>query len=152
MSRSSAREFQWPSSRRRRAVDRPKLSEDKKIEIKEAFDLFDTNKTGKIDYHELRVAMRALGFETKKQEIQKIRQEYDREDTGGIAYDDFEEIMTQKILQRDPDEEIYKAFQLFDDDQTGKISLKNLKLFYFFFFSHVLSFVSFPFCNLFFFN
>lgn len=91
MSRSSAREFQWPSSRRRR-VDRPKLSEDKKIEIKEAFDLFDTNKTGRIDYHELRVAMRALGFETKKQEIQKIRQEYDREDTGGIAYDDFEEI------------------------------------------------------------
>ena len=127
MAKSSAREFAWPASRRRRA-ERPKLSEDKKIEIKEAFDLFDTNKTGRIDYHELRVAMRALGFETKKQEIQKIRQEYDRDDQGGIVFEDFEEIMTQKILERDPDEEIYKAFQLFDDDQTGKVSLKNLKL------------------------
>ena len=71
--------------------------------------------------------MRALGFETKKQEIKKIQQEYDRENKGGINYNDFLEIMTTKILNRDPDEEIYKAFQLFDDDQTGKISIKNLK-------------------------
>ena len=112
---------------RRNKKQRREISEDQKAEIKEAFDLFDTDKSGIIDYHELRVAMRALGFDVKKQEIRKIQQEYDRDEVGGIKFIDFEEIMTTKMLNRDPDEEIYKAFQLFDDDQSGKISLKNLK-------------------------
>ena len=34
---------------------RPELSEDQRAEIKEAFDLFDTDRSGAIDYHELKV-------------------------------------------------------------------------------------------------
>ncbi len=45
---------------------RQEITEEQKQEIKEAFDLFDTDKTGTIDYHELKVAMRALGFDVKK--------------------------------------------------------------------------------------
>ena len=73
---------------------RTQLSEEQKQEIKEAFDLFDTDKTGTIDYHELKVAMRALGFAVKKQEVLNIMREYDREGTGQIEYPDFLEIMT----------------------------------------------------------
>jgi centrin-3 len=124
---------------------RPDLTEEQKQEIKEAFDLFDTDKSGTIDYHELKVlswssrslcgfvifsllgvrlglfsfqfkfcfrfrlyfnrihlffvlycqvAMRALGFDVKKAEVLKLMQEFDRNDTGQITYQDFVEIST----------------------------------------------------------
>ena len=106
---------------------RQELSDEQKQEIKEAFDLFDTDKTGTIDYHELKVAMRALGFDVKKQEVLSLMKEFDREGSGQIEYMDFLEIMTNKISQRDPVEEILKAFKLFDEDNTGRISLRNLR-------------------------
>ena len=106
---------------------RQELSEEQRQEIKEAFELFDTDKTGTIDYHELKVAMRALGFDVKKQEVLSIMKDYDRDNAGQIEYPDFLEIMTQKISERDPVEEIIKAFKLFDEDSTGRISLRNLR-------------------------
>ncbi len=36
-------------------------------------------------------------------------------------------MMTAKMGERDSREEIMKAFKLFDDDNTGFITLKNLK-------------------------
>ena len=51
---------------------RRELAEEQKQEIKEAFELFDTDKDSAIDYHELKVAMRALGFDVKKADNKKL--------------------------------------------------------------------------------
>uniref|UniRef100_A0AAR2L5E2 EF-hand domain-containing protein n=1 Tax=Pygocentrus nattereri TaxID=42514 RepID=A0AAR2L5E2_PYGNA len=106
---------------------RRELTDEQKDEIKEAFELFDTDKDKEIDYHELKVAMRALGFEVKKVDVLKILKDYDREGKGKITFEDFKEVVTDRILDRDPKEEILKAFKLFDDDDSGKISLRNLR-------------------------
>lgn len=103
------------------------LTEEQKQEIKEAFDLFDTDGSEKIDAKELKVAMRALGFEPKKEEIKKLIADIDKDGSGQIDFAEFLEMMTTKMSERDSKEEIIKAFRLFDDDETGKISLKNLR-------------------------
>lgn len=125
------------------------LSEEQKQEIKEAFELFDQDHDGAIDYHELKVAMRALGFELKKAEVLKLIRDHDRQGDDLMEYDDFVKIskfllrkpwcnrfpsltlpkplVTAHILARDPMEEVKRAFRLFDDEGRGKISIKNLR-------------------------
>ncbi|XP_034546856.1 caltractin [Notolabrus celidotus] len=115
------------TSQRKKPGLRNDLTEDQKQEIKEAFDLFDTDGTGIIDVKELKVAMRALGFEPKKEEIKQMIADVDKEGSGTIDFNTFLSIMTLKTGDKDSKEEILKAFRLFDDDGTGKISFKNLK-------------------------
>ena len=75
---------------------RSELTEEQKQEIKEAFDLFDTDGSHTIDAKELKVAMRALGFEPKKEEIKRMMSEADRNDSGVIEFPEFLDLMTQK--------------------------------------------------------
>jgi len=78
------------------AHTRPELSDEQKQEIKEAFELFDTDKDGALDYHELKVAMRALGFDLKKAEVLKTLRDHDKTGHGLLEYDDFVKISCVK--------------------------------------------------------
>merc|ERR1712157_704595 len=106
---------------------RVELTPDQKHEIREAFDLFDTDGTGHIDVKELKVTMRALGFEPKKEDIKRILADLGKDGNSSIDFNDFYQIMEIKMSERDNKAEMEKAFRLFDDDNTGKISFKNLK-------------------------
>ena len=101
-------------------LDIPKTSQ-------EAFSLFDTDHSGTIDYRELKVAMRALGFAVKKDEVDAIMREYDRDDSGSIEYPEFREIMMERMGDRNPQDELAKAFKIFDDDGSGVITVRNLR-------------------------
>ena len=103
------------------------LTEEQKQEIREAFDQFDTDGSGSIDAKELRVAMRALGFELAREEVREMIHKVVGPNATAIDFNQFLEMMGQKILQRDPLQEILKAFELFDKDHNGSISLKDLK-------------------------
>jgi centrin-3 len=76
----------------KRTRARPEISEEQKQEIKEAFELFDTDKDGAVDYHELKVAMRALGFDLKKPEVLKLLRDHDKRGHQLMEFDDFAKI------------------------------------------------------------
>merc|ERR1712028_41469 len=103
------------------------LSEEQIEEIREAFNLFDADNSGAIDVRELKAAMRALGFEIKKEELKKMISDIDNDGNGSIEFQEFLEMMTGKMGEKDTREDIEKVFKLFDDDNTGKISLRNLR-------------------------
>ena len=115
------------TGKRRSGSSKFELSEEQQNDISEAFSLFDAAGTGTIQTKELKVAIRALGFEPKKEEIKKMICEVDRDGSGKVKYEDFLTLMTIKMAEKDVKEEIVKAFNLFDDDKTGKISFENLK-------------------------
>ena len=103
------------------------LSDEQINLLKEAFDLFDMEKTGKIDFHELKLTLKAFGFKISKEEMYIIKEKLDPQNTNKISFDDFIDLMTQKFSERNPREEAIMAFDLFDEDKKGKINIKNLK-------------------------
>merc|ERR1712167_410075 len=97
------------------------LSDEQVDEIREAFSLFDSDASGAIDVRELKAAMRALGLELKK-----MVSDVDNDGNGTIEFVEFLGMMTGKMGERDSREDIEKVFKLFDDDNTNKISFRNL--------------------------
>ena len=67
--------------------ERPGLTEDEVEEIKEAFDLFDTDGSGTIDPKELRATMQSLGFDTRNQVIFQMISELEKKSTGNIDFE-----------------------------------------------------------------
>lgn len=78
-----------------------RLTEKQKQDIAQAFESFDVQGTGFINADDLRVALRALGFDAPKEEIQHYFTLFDREGTGRLCYSDFISIMEIKLEEPD---------------------------------------------------
>ena len=117
----------------------------------EQFSLFDLDKDQKIDYHEFKVALKALGFDLPKPELLNLLKTHGippdtlpppppqssrlpppppPEITPGrlqLTLSAFQTIASTLVLQRDPREEILRAFALFDTDDKGMITIEDLR-------------------------
>lgn len=107
--------------------ERPGLSEDEVLEIKEAFDLFDPNKTGYIAPKELKETMDSLGFDDRSKIIYDMLDEYDDHPDSKIDFAEFLDLMTAKMSENDTKDDIKKVFKLFDEEGNGFVSIQDLK-------------------------
>eukprot|EP00796_Vickermania_ingenoplastis_P006703 gene6703-4800_t len=106
----------------------PDLTEDQKKDITEAFRVLDMEGSNTITPNDLKVALRALGYEPNKEMIRRLVAEMDR---GGVSNNlvlsEFLEIMRQKFFAEDVEEELQLAFPLFTDGTSDYITLDDLK-------------------------
>ena len=102
------------------------LTDEEIDEIKEAFQMFDTQGHGSIDPKELKAAMMSLGFEKKSPTVYEMI--CDLENIGNeIDFDEFLDAICNKLGNRETKEGINRIFDLFDDDKSGTINLQNLR-------------------------
>lgn len=107
---------------------RAELSSEQQDEIREAFELFDSEGSGAVERRDLRILLSALGFEPRRDQITRILTQ-----TGvgprvtRIQFREFLTVMSHLINEKEIREEMVKAFSLFDVDNTGKITMDNLR-------------------------
>jgi Ca2+-binding EF-hand superfamily protein len=106
--------------------ERPGLTEDEIEEIKEAFNLFDTDGSGKIDPKELKAAMQSLGFDNKNPTIYQMIADLENEGKE-VDFEQFLDAITSKLGDKETRSGINKIFDLFDDEKNDEINLNNLK-------------------------
>jgi len=51
----------------------------------------------------------------------------DADGSGAIDFKEFVDMMTARMSDKDSKDDIEKVFKLFDDERTGKVSIKNLR-------------------------
>eukprot|EP01139_Manchomonas_bermudensis_P025891 Amastigsp_a847192_56.p1 type:complete len:243 gc:universal Amastigsp_a847192_56:823-95(-) len=118
------KEAEKKATRQRKKI---RLTEQQKDEIREAFNCFDTDGRGTINALDLRVAMRALGFDPSVEEVEQMMAAVDTANSGSLDFSEFLEVMTRKINEVDSIDDYRKAFALIDGENKDAISFANLE-------------------------
>ncbi|XP_026823653.1 calmodulin-A isoform X2 [Ooceraea biroi] len=103
------------------------LTEDQVAEFKEAFMLFDKDEDGTITMAELGVVMRSLGQRPSETELRDMVNEVDQDGNGTIEFNEFLQMMSKKMKGADGEDELREAFRVFDKNNDGLISSKELR-------------------------
>ncbi|GFZ03230.1 calcium-dependent protein kinase 15 [Actinidia rufa] len=102
------------------------LSEEEIKGLKAMFTNIDTDKSGTINYEELKTGLARLGSRLSEAEIEQLMEAADVDGNGTIDYIEFvTATVHQHKLERD--EHLYKAFQYFDKDHSGFITRDELE-------------------------
>jgi centrin-1 len=104
------------------------LPREEVIEIKQAFDIFDTDGSGAINPIELKDAFVDLGFTGMNKFVYQILAELDDNASGGIDFDEFLTLATAKVSEKDSRADINKIFHSFDKSRQVPRSLTPEKV------------------------
>jgi len=104
---------------------------DQEAQIVAAFETFDEDGSGEIDAAEMRAAIKALGMETRKDQIRALVKEIDVDGNGEIDIDEFKTIFDRlKDVAEGQDalrKTNRKAFKLLDENRNSRLEFEEVR-------------------------
>ena len=94
------------------------LPREEVVDIRQAFEIFDSDGSGIMDPAELKQAFIDLGFTGQNKFVYQILAELDEDQSGGIDFAEFLRLATAKIGEKDTRVEINKVFNAFDPNRS----------------------------------
>jgi Ca2+-binding EF-hand superfamily protein len=107
------------------AVDPNTLSAEDQMQyynLKGVFDVFDMDKSGNVDLHELVGLMQALGISLEEDEKRNMMKECDKDNSGSISFDEFWTYMGRRSADLDANELVKDVFKMMDQDGSGSVT------------------------------
>jgi len=96
--------------------------------LRDAFSLFDKDGDGTITINELGDVMKSLGLNPSQEELRRMMREVDTDRNGTIDFNEFLTMMAaHSSAGSDGLDELRAAFNMFDKDGSGQISIQELK-------------------------
>ena len=132
-SKSSSKQNSKPPSQAptKKVVEEKVVSSSGGDDIKEAFELFDSNGDGRINAREIRSAMQSIGYDEKNPTVYEVMTELDNprnKNSGGATFNDFCQTVNYRVPERETTEDLRKVFNLFlDDPNSNTTSLESIK-------------------------
>uniref|UniRef100_A0A0E0A3E3 non-specific serine/threonine protein kinase n=1 Tax=Oryza glumipatula TaxID=40148 RepID=A0A0E0A3E3_9ORYZ len=102
------------------------LSEEEIVGLKEMFKSLDTDNSGTITLEELRAGLPKLGTKISESELRQLMEAADVDGNGSIDYVEFISA-TMHMNRLEKEDHIYKAFEYFDKDHSGFITVDELE-------------------------
>ncbi|KAL8545151.1 hypothetical protein ACS0TY_005372 [Phlomoides rotata] len=102
------------------------LSVEEVAGLKEAFDMMDSEKRGKINLGEFKIGLQKLGHQIPDTDVQILMEAADVDGDGTLNYREFVAVSVH-LRKMANDEHLHKAFAFFDRNGSGYIEIDELR-------------------------
>jgi len=99
----------------------------KVLDLKEAFENFDTDHSGDVDLHELEPLISSLGLDVPKAEVQQLIEQLDLDNDGKVSFPEFAHRMLADEEDIDPEDAAAEIFLMIDTDKSGTLDVKEVQ-------------------------